>query len=77
MKLHRQQFLLSYLKTLSVGTAGVGAKSRPPAWQPGAQPTEPPYRRGLYGFYRDFTIYDAVVNENATKQQYHWLKEEK
>ena len=26
---------------------------------------------------RDFTIYDAVVNENATKQQYHWLKEEK
>ena len=26
---------------------------------------------------RDLTIYDAVVNENATKQQYHWLKEEK
>ena len=26
---------------------------------------------------RDFTIYDAVVNENASKQQYHWLKEEK
>ena len=25
----------------------------------------------------DFTIYDAVVNENATKQRYHWLKEEK
>ena len=27
--------------------------------------------------YRDFKIYDAVVNENATKQQYHWLKEKK
>ena len=26
---------------------------------------------------REFTIYDAVVNENATKQQYHWLNEEK
>ena len=26
---------------------------------------------------RDFKIYDAVVNENATKQQCHWLKEEK
>ena len=26
---------------------------------------------------RDFTIYGAVVNENATKQQYDWLKEEK
>ena len=25
---------------------------------------------------RDFKIYDAVVDENATKQQYHWLKEE-
>ena len=26
---------------------------------------------------RDLKIYDAVVNENARKQQYHWLKEEK
>ena len=26
---------------------------------------------------RDFTIYDVVVNENATKQQYDWIKEEK
>ena len=27
---------------------------------------------------RDLTIRDdAVVNENATKQRYHWLKEEK
>ena len=24
----------------------------------------------------DFTVHDAFVNENATKQQYHWLKEE-
>ena len=23
---------------------------------------------------KDFTIYDAVVNENATKQQCHWLR---
>ena len=29
------------------------------------------------GYIRDFKIYDAVVDENATKQQYHWLKEEK
>ena len=26
---------------------------------------------------RDFKIYDAVVNESAIKQQYHWLKEDK
>ena len=26
---------------------------------------------------RDFKIYDTVVNENATRQQYHWLKKEK
>ena len=32
---------------------------------------------GLKHHVRDFKIYDAVVNENATKQQYHWLKEEK
>ena len=25
----------------------------------------------------NFKIYDAVVNENAIKQEYHWLKEEK
>ena len=24
---------------------------------------------------RDLKIYDAVVNENATKQEYHWLTE--
>jgi len=34
-------FLLSYLKTLSVGPVGV-SNSWPPASQPGAQPTEPP-----------------------------------
>ena len=33
-------FLLSYLKTLSVGPVGV-SNSRPPASQPGAQPSEP------------------------------------
>ena len=26
---------------------------------------------------RDLKLYDVVVNENATKQEYHWLKEEK
>ena len=26
---------------------------------------------------RDLTIWDAVFNEKATKQEYHWLKEEK
>ena len=34
-------------------------------------------RSDLFCLRRDFTIYDAVVNENASKQQYHWLKEEK
>ena len=43
MKLQRQHFLLSYLKTLSVGPVGV-SNSRPPASQPGAQPSEPPVR---------------------------------
>ena len=41
MKLQRQHFLLSYLKTLSVGPVGV-SNSRPPASQPGAQPSELP-----------------------------------
>ena len=36
-------FLLSYLKTLSVGPVGV-SNSRPPASQPGAQPSEQPVR---------------------------------
>ena len=36
-------FLLSYFKTLSVGPVGV-SNSRPPASQPGAQPSEPPVR---------------------------------
>ena len=39
MKLQRQHFLLSYLKTLSVGPVGV-SNSRPSASQPGAQPSE-------------------------------------
>ena len=45
MKLQRQHFLLSYLKTLSVGPVGV-TNSRPPALQPGTQPNEPPVRGG-------------------------------
>ena len=36
-------FLLSYLKILSVGPVGV-SNSRPPASQPGAQPSEQPVR---------------------------------
>jgi len=40
MKLQRQHFLLSYLKTLRIGPVGV-SDSRPPASQPGAQPSEP------------------------------------
>ena len=43
MKLQKQHFLLSYLKTLSVGPVGV-SNSRSPASQPGAQPSEPPVR---------------------------------
>ena len=43
MKLQGQHFLLSYLKTLSVGPVGV-SNSRPPVSQPGAQPSEPPVR---------------------------------
>ena len=39
-------FLLSYLKTLSVGPVGV-SNSRPPASQPSAQPSEPPVRGDL------------------------------
>ena len=41
MKLQMQHFLLSYLKSLSVGLV---SNSRPPASQPGAQPSEPPVR---------------------------------
>ena len=41
MKLQRQHFLLSYLKTLSVDPVGV-SNSRPPASQPGAQQGELP-----------------------------------
>ena len=40
MSLQRQHFLLSYLKTLSVGPAGV-LNLRPHAQKPDAQPTEP------------------------------------
>ena len=40
-------FLLSYFKTLSVGSVGV-SNSRPPASQPGTQPSEQPVRGCLY-----------------------------
>ena len=40
MSLQRQLFLLSYIKTLNVGPAGV-LNPRPPAQLPDAQPTEP------------------------------------
>ena len=43
MKLQRQNFLLSYLKTLSVGLVGV-SNSLPPRSQPSAQPSELPVR---------------------------------
>ena len=39
MSLQRQHFLLSYLKTLSVGPAGV-LNPRPPAQKPDTQPIE-------------------------------------
>ena len=39
-------FLLSYLKTLSVGPVGV-SNSRPPVSQPSAQPCEPPVQQGV------------------------------
>ena len=51
MKLQRQHFLLSYLKTLSVGPVGV-SNSQPPASQPGEQPSELPVG-GL-----EFRVYD-------------------
>ena len=47
MKLQRQRFLLSYLKTLNVGPVWV-SNSRPPASQPGAQPRELPVRGKEY-----------------------------
>ena len=43
MKLQRQNFLLSYLKTPSVGLVGV-SNSLPPRSQPSAQPSELPVR---------------------------------
>ena len=59
MKLQRQHFLLSYLKTLSVGPVGV-SNSQPPASQPGEQPSELPvgFKEAFYGeaFYGDVKI---------------------
>ena len=44
-------FLLSYLKTLSVGPVGV-SNSRPPTSQPGAQPIEPLLHGGFRQIFR-------------------------
>ena len=49
MVLQRQHFLLSYLKTLSVGPVGV-SNSQPPASQPGEQPSELPVGGVTEGF---------------------------
>ena len=43
IKLQRQHFLLSYLKTLNVGPVGA-SNSRPPASELGPQPSESPVR---------------------------------
>ena len=40
MSLQRRNFLLSYLKTLSVGLAGISVNPRPPSQHTGALPTE-------------------------------------
>ena len=57
MKLQRQHFLLSYLKTLSVGPVGV-SNSQPPASQPGEQPSELPV--GGYSGLEVLVRYDEV-----------------
>ena len=50
-----------------------------PAPQPQEQPPQVPRppQDAVVQNIRDFKIYDAVVNENASKQQCHWLKVEK
>ena len=65
MKLQRQHFLLSYLKTLSVGPVGV-SNSRPPASQPGAQPSEQPVRRKQRRDFHSFS-HAGFLSKNLTK----------
>ena len=60
MKLQRQHFLLSYLKTLSVGPVGV-SNSQPPASQPGEQPSELPVGGKTYVNNRFNTLRDKYV----------------
>ena len=60
MQLQRQHFLLSYLKTLSVGQVGV-SNSRTPALQPGA-PSEQPVRGNSDWF---VAMYDPVVIDSS------------
>ena len=59
----RQHFLLSYSKTLSVGPVGV-SNSRPPASQPGAQPSELPVRGCKYQF-TNTTNHRFLTTQNA------------
>ena len=42
MLLQRQHFLLTYFKTRVLVDVWPESNSQLPAWQPGAQPTEPP-----------------------------------
>ena len=57
MKFQRQHFLLSYLKTRSVGPVGV-LNSRPPASQAGAQPSELPVCGSLKIYTLDKTQFE-------------------
>ena len=78
MKLQRQHFLLSYLKSLSVGPVGV-SNSRPPAAQPGAQPSEPPVRGVLdnkafqYGNPQNLYGKDSPIHRLLLHRDFHGL----
>ena len=61
-------FLLSYLKTLSVGLVGV-SNSRPPASQPGAQPSEPPVR----GLMEEFKLFWSYLMFLDSYRALHWI----
>ena len=71
MILQRQHFLLSYLKTLSVGPVGV-SNSRPAASQPGAQPSEQPVRGA-----NTVAINTSGKGTNALHMEKHALRVEK
>ena len=65
-------FLLSYLKTLSVGPVGV-SNSRPPTSQPGAQPSEPPVR-GKSMNVQLCSFFPWKSTETVWKQKYEQVK---